>query len=493
MTVVEKTFNLVSSLGGGEDTWTENEDFQFGWNSDKFLETTTQWGRMPLKLESGPKARSFHEFLLDVPDKSEILRAKLEWTAAETETVSAQARFGLLAPDGFWNIQPPVSGSNQFARDEVELLARVRAADDSDINLTNGGKGAFAGQLNITTDEGWKSYGWSFRAPTPASDPIDHIRVRLGRHDGVAPGGTRPGVNVVLEIYAVVSEADRRLTGSPLATSDPLTYDSLGTAGGGPPNNDPLNWDKFSFTPAFALTDGQLYAVKMVEEGSDQLPEGSPYVRGSWDGGLDTQGNPTDSVGNDVFGLFFGLTTGWHLVHYPFEYMLPSPSVQALGLTTINPGVMFQDTLLGPFSPPDLVTGVKQAWGSAGYSPDVEIPDLVALLQAWIDDPAYDENGTPTGIAVDLYSTLTPQATFEFFSANDPVDAGMTLTIEYVEPFFRAVDKRVALFGAELRRCAPDAEPRRAAFPSDASRRAPFDPEDRTARFPAEPRDEEFC
>ena len=59
--------------------------------------------------------------------------------------------------------------------------------------------------------------------------------------------------------------------------------------------------------------------------------------------------------------------------------------------------------------------------------------------------------------------------------------------------FFRTVEKRVALFGAELRRCAPDAESRAVVFPADASRRAAFDPEDRTARFPAEPRDEEFC
>lgn len=353
--------------------------------------------------------------------------------------------------------------------------------------------GASGGNISFEGEFGFGTFGAAWTASSTYT--LGQVRLRISRvvepvGNSTDPNTSRPGVNLFIEVYDAISATDRRPTGSPIATSDALSWDSLDF--GGTPSPDKSTWAIFSFTAGPTIASGSIHVYKLVVDGGAVLPTGTPYIRTAI----------ASTTANNAAGVFWG-AGGWTFTSYPHVKGIPNASENISGGPLVA-GRLFQDDEC--IISPRTHLALLRVWGHDIDNPGLGIDfpldgsgasttNFVQLFQDWIDRVGYDPTGDRVSVLFDMTSG-DDDTGFSF----DPQEAapnfiGMVLRITFDEPIlaFRAVEKRVAIFPAEARLCAPDAESRDFMFPEAGKRTRTFDFEDRTARFPKDDRDKEFC
>lgn len=513
-----KVFNL-DELGGGEADTAVNPSTPIATdlNNNEWTSLITTMGEV---LKNANRFIAYYIFNVDIPKGATIRRATVEKTnnVSFTNTLDLY-RVALLDPfpshsrpvateDGVqsglanWQIKDATLNTPVVWSD-FEVVGEVY--DDVPAATGDGPNGgASGGQHTFDTALGPKgTFGAAWTASSTYT--LGEIRLRISRsaggnvNDDTDGNTSRPGTDLFVEVYDVISATDRRPTGSPIATSDALSWDSLPI--GSTPSADQNTWPTFNFTSGPTITSGTIHAYKLVEGAGNLLPVGTPFVRIA----MNTTASSTTAA-----GIYWG-GGGWTFTSYPHFNGFPNPSENAEGGPLVA-GRCFGDdeciVPLGTFHSSDL-GDQPLVWGhdlDAGGGIDIALDgtspstiDFVALIQKWIDDPGYDETGTRTAIVFDLLSgtddLLTSWVSTEGPPADPGANPGMVLRVTFDDPVFaaRAVEKRVATFVAEARLCQPDAESRGFTFPDVGRRKETFDPEDRTFRFPKDDRDEEFC
>ncbi len=462
---------------------------------------------------------TYNVYDVDIPKGATIRRATVERVlGADTTNTLDIYRVALLDPspthsrpiaseDGLhggvanWVIKDATRNTETVWSDQ-EAIGEVY--DNAPAATGDGpASGASGGQVNWETDFGFGTFGAAWTASSTYT--LGQIRLRISRTASTPPdyltvgdtdGNTsRPATNLFIEVYNVISATDRRPTGPVIATSDAFPWDNLKI--GGAPGTDQNTWAIFTFTGGPSIASGSIHAYKLVEGAGNVLPLGFPLVRTAF---------RSDATNTTAAGIFWGVG-GFSISSYPHLGVFPNPSENQPGGPLVA-GRCFGDdeciVPLGTVHTPPFPVAAPLVWGhDLDAGPGIDFPldgtgastiDFVALIQKWIDDPGYVDTGTRTAIIMDLLSG-TDDLLFSFDSQEDPNNPGMVLRVTYDDPIFtvRAVEKRVAIFPAEARVCAPDAEVRDFAFPETGKRTRTFDFEDRTARLPKNDRDKEFC
>ncbi len=476
--------------------------FSTAWTS-----ATSSMGEL---LKSGTRFQTFDIFNLDIPVGATIRRATLERTLnIDFTNILDFYRVALLDPsplhsqpvsseDGVsggvanW-ITKDATRDSPFVYSEVETIGEVYDAVPA---ATGDGpnSGADGGQFNIDTFNGMGTIGAAWTASSAYT--LGQVRLRISRTAGGNPaldtdGGTsRPGVDLFIEVYDVISATDRRPTGSPIATSDAFAWDNLKI--GITPTAAQSGWAIFTFTGGPTIALGTIHAYKLIVTGGGVLPLGIPFVRTA----VRSTGTNTTAA-----GIWWG-AGGW--TAYPHNKNFPNVAENQPGGPLVAGRAFQDDECIIPLATVH-VAGLR-VWGHDIDSPgsgidfplDGTVPsttNLVRLLQDWIGRVGYNPAGDRTAFIFDfLSSTDNLIVTFDTQEAI-PSNPGMVLRVTFDDPVFavRAVEKRVAIFPAEARMCRPDVESRSFAFPEAGKRTRTFDFEDRTARFPKDGRDKEFC
>ena len=449
-------FNVDDAGFGEGDSYTLFDETQHRNNMWWHL-TTALFGDTGFKVFS--RRWTFDIFDLNVPQGATVRRATFEKTAKTTGSNSDDPyRVSLLDPsplhsnpvatedglhggDANWLVKD-ATRNTPFVWSDWEPIGRVY--DDSPADKDGTAIVAWGGQFNYLTDLGSGTFGAAWLASSTYT--LGEVRLRIVRSNGIdntdTPTTSRPGVNLRVEVYDVISATDRRPSGSPIATSETVSWDDL--VPGVLPTSDPNTWPIFTFTGGPTITSGTNYVYKLIVDGGGVLPLGAPYIRTALDQGFDTVGDPTDAATNDAAGVFWG-SGGFNQAAYPADAPhTPNPPENNDGGVLIADRVFQDDEIIVASNGSSWTIDVLHVWGhdidSPGLGIDTELDgsfpsttDLVQLMQDWIDDSGYDEVGTRTAIVMDPISTFG-ETLNEFAASDDPTDPGSVLRITYDNP-----------------------------------------------------------
>jgi len=439
VTITERTFSTFAIHNGllqdrlMGDAWATHV---LGMESVLYADTQLELGAQIAKptLVGEADGRVFLRFELRWPPPgSKILRAKLRVTPDVTITILGALRVGFLLRDDRWDT---IGGNSSFwgvedphmeARTVLDALMAKGENEDAPT-----GEPIWFNGKNFNVGYDW--HGGSFTSAV-AGD-LGTISQRLRRNTD-----SEPGLNLQIQVRAVVSATDPRETGPVIALSDPRAFDDI-TAG--------IEGSElvFSFTGAdrIPVVAGQRLAWRLVGEGVDRIPEttdnvlplfrietGNLRFAGTgartnlifWNRGLSTT-----EVGSNGFGV------------YPYAQDLPNPV--DYDDNDVNPGVLFEDTLLD-FGVPPFSVGVPQTWGDADYDTDTTIPGFSALLQSYIDQPGYDASpGTPFPLGLYMEIKITGITLPVPLFSREGDARGVELIIEYDPPVTGCIKAAVA-------------------------------------------------
>jgi hypothetical protein len=376
------------------------------------------WVGPGTKLEGDQDA--FNKYYLQIPVGSSIIKTKVTTKARGASIASPNngnflsmplLKLGFLASDGFWDQVPALPGI-KGAQDEVHFISQVLDTSSSQIFLTSTSRNGPDLAMWPAID-GYGSFGMKFKAG--ATQTLGSILIRAQRTTGATPN------NLVMKVYAPVSASDPR-PGVLLATSDLVALSSVPLVYG--QASPPVNWVVFSFPVGeqFSMTSGSEY-VYVLEYDTPPIAGGAKV---QWANDDDRTQNPVPAkVGNlpvaDVWGIFNDPTSGFHRAFYFNDDLMP---------TALFSGIPFTDPFFPGTAP--VPNGYFNVWGDAAYSPDVELP-LTSMIQTYIDDAGYDEDGTMLGIYVETHDP-DEGVDFGWEASTSPTKLGMILTIEYTEP-----------------------------------------------------------
>jgi hypothetical protein len=363
---------------------------------------------------------SLHRFLSTIPTGSNIIKSKITMIAGGSKNPPhSDLQVGLVDRDGRWDAPAAgVVGSNEH----LHWTMVVTNSDGERVNATQ--PTAYGGQPPLGASiayggfgEACHTFGMKFKAwtrPLGNAHTLDRVYCRLRRES--TGGGDRSSTKLRVKIYDVTSPTDPRPSGPPLATSDDVTFLSLPTTM--PPSSPWQGWAFFLFTGlnAIEIDERQEYvAVLEVDPQPTEAPYACWVLNDDRQSGVDQGTTPWD----DVHMIATVPTCGFHYNHYPCHDLLDLPMFGYLDV--------FQ-------YPHAYILNTAVSFGDAGYSPNhVMTPSLGALIQSYIDDPEYDESGTPIGIRLHSPNPSGGFVTFyseEYGLGYDP----MVLTIEYDEP-----------------------------------------------------------
>lgn len=447
-------FNIDDAGFGEGDSYTTFDDTQHR-NNMWWSLVTGLFGDIGFKAFS--RKWILDTFDLNVPQGAIVRRVTFEKTPKTTGLNGDAYRVSLLDPsplhsnpvateDGLhggvanWIVNDPTRDT-PFVWSDWEAIGRV--FDDGPVQKDGTSTQSFGGQFSWLTDLGSGTFGAAWLASSTYT--LGEVRLRIARNNGVndtdAPTTSRPGVDLRVEVYNVISAADRRPSGGPIATSETVSWDSLDI---GVVPFGIASWPTFTFTGGPTITSGTNYVYKLVVDGGGVLPLGAPYIRTALDQGFNVAGDPSPATNNDAAGVFWG-SGGFNQAAYPADAPhIPNPSENNDGGLLVAGRVFQDDEVFVGINISSWTIDVLHVWGHDIDSPgsgidtnlDGAIPsttDFVQLIQDWIDDSGYDEAGTRTAIIMDPVSTISG-ALNEFATSDDPTDSGSVLRITYDNP-----------------------------------------------------------
>jgi hypothetical protein len=413
-------------------------------------ESTVDWGKGNTKTEPNDKQATF-KFLLDIPAGAKIRRVTFSWTPADPGGTFTVGYMGLLRTGVLDGIElgicseEPVPSPMQFpthrpgqwnARGthyEQCLKGAQPVAGIYDVasgwpagrvgssSTTGPSTRANGGQPDYkVSQDGIKSMGVTNLVAPAGGFDLGRIHCRASRNDPAGGSTSRPSTNLVLECFYVISAENPRIKlwrDGPIATSDDYAWDDL-KSGSVSSSLDPdtaTNWAEFVFSgdDQITLAEGERWAFRMVEKGSDTVPgaDGPPYLRWARDNGRTGDGDPDDGMNNDAAGLWWtsgGFSQG--IYHAQFDV----PDAMEAETTNIMPDTVFEDVRLSFASYlPGWETGQRLVYGDdiehKAFFPidkglDIRIVGLVDLFQRWVDatdtgnGEPYNPSGQPTAI-----------------------------------------------------------------------------------------------
>lgn len=355
---------------------------------------------------------------LNIPQGSIALRAKTTGVVQAgpgehyPEENLPLLRLGFLEPDGWWDH----IGFQSSYQNQLHLISQVRDTVNALIFTTSisaygpdvGFRTSGAGGANYTV---CGSFGMKFKASETKT--LGNIIARVWRDDDPETK------DVYCRVYSPISASDPR-PGVLRATSDPLPYNDLPiVAPGGTP---PTDWPEWTFSgdQQIELTNSQeyVYTIEGIFTGTHKM-----YWRTDDDRGGTPEVRQWNLPVTDVWAVWNEVSLyAFSFGFYVADDLMPEELFEGTGYTD-------------DFKPAekDLYDDDVVVWGNADYNPDVEI-DLKALIQAFIDDPRYDESGTMLGVFV---ACADPDVGGELFFNPQHWAAGkdgFVLTVAYTEP-----------------------------------------------------------
>jgi hypothetical protein len=324
-------------------------------------------------LDFGHDGAARHAFLRarlrNLPRKARILEATLAIQARHADTApGCEMYVGLVPRDGRWDGSRVRRWAQAPSFDGIVTARDAEGAPLAATGLTASGAANFG--IADTGDRfalvSSTEVGQTLTVTQGGA--LHDVQVQL-RRAGTPSGDTRLRV----ERCRADDGSDDRPDGVALAVSDPVAAGAISTqlAGG---------LVTYAFASSPTLAPGGRYAFVLESDAAGnaanhlqwKIQHGDRYRRG----GLVNR----------------GLAVGWNVVRYPEIHQLPFFFEEDL----VTPRAAPHGTLLRVEVPP---FPEADAW--------VDVADVTALLQEWIDDPAYAANDV---VAIQLFTTAaTPE------------------------------------------------------------------------------------
>ncbi len=345
------------------------------------LAARTRVGKSALK--DAAEFASMHIFEIDVPWGSTINRAKIDFLVHTANNNTMQWRFGFLMPDGYWDRDPApeIGKAGSLSQGSPGFVSvpspnfqiwdqdGVKQADPWVITLAQTwqpymdpivGNAKYGGIMQITSD-----------------CEISHV---IASVSGPIPPDV---VDVNTRIWCEIWSKDPGTDEDPIeiiARSDYYTWDEIVASGG-----------RFDFTSDDIISlDASQEVWCFIATNAPNQQEIRIVTRAAVQPGLHakTWWRPRWQAGGGQ-SIYRASRLSRALYTQDSDY----PHATNINTNVINPGVVVQDFMTGPDTMPTFTwtpLNSSVTFGTASYSPTVEVDDLHTAVQNLVNEPWYE-------------------------------------------------------------------------------------------------------